>query len=307
MAESAELNIVTGAYGYTGKYITRRLLAHGKQVKTLTNHPQRENEFGSKVEPIPFNFDRYTDLVAALKGATTLYNTYWVRLNRGPVSFDQAVENSHSLFHAAKDAGIRRIVHISVSHADSHSRLPYYRGKGQVEEALKSVGVSYAVIRPTLTFGPEDILINNIAWLLRRFPMFAVAGRGNYNLQPVSVEDVAEIAVAAGQSMIDQVLYAAGPEIFSFDQFVRSIKQAINSRSLIVHMPSSISVLLGHIAALLVRDVILTRDELDGLMLNLLISDQPPTGRARFSQWLSQNASALGKQYHSELARHYRN
>ncbi len=306
MAESAELNIVTGAYGYMGKYITRRLLAAGKQVKTLTNHPNRENEFGSKVEALPFNFDRYYDLVASLQGATTLYNTYWVRFNYGKVRFDQGVENSKTLFRAAKEAGIKRFIHTSIVKPDPQSTLPYYKGKGQLEEALKQSGLSYAILRPTVVFGIEDVLINNIAWLVRRFPIFGVPGNGEYQVQPIYVEDIADLAVGAGSSMADQIIDAVGPEIYTFNALVKLIAEKVHRRVWLLHMPPKLALFMSQFISLFVRDVILTQEEVDGLLANKLVSDNPPTGRTRLSEWLERNADVVGKHYASEVGRHFR-
>ena len=301
-----ETNIVTGAYGYMGKYITRRLLAQGKQVKTLTNHPHRENEFGDKVQALPFNFDRYYDLVASLQGATTLYNTYWVRFNYGATRFDQGIENTRTLFRAAKEAGIKRFVHTSILKPDPNSPLPYYKGKGQLEDALKQSGMSYAILQPTVVFGLEDVLINNIAWLVRRFPIFGVPGNGEYQLQPIYVEDIADIAVAAGQSMTNQTIETIGPEIYSFNTLVKLIANKLHRRVKIFHAPPKLALLMSQFISLFVRDVILTQEEVDGLLANLLVSANPPTGRTHLSDWLEQNADSVGKKYASEVGRHFR-
>src|SRR5215813_14243526 len=110
---SSELNAITGAFGYTGKYITQRLLDQGKEVRTLTGHPNNPNPFGEQVQVHPFNFDQPQKLVESLRGVTTLYNTYWVRCPHGSTTFERAVENTKILFKAAKEAGVQRIVHVS--------------------------------------------------------------------------------------------------------------------------------------------------------------------------------------------------
>jgi len=302
----SEMNVVTGAFGYTGKYITRRLLALGKAVKTLTGHPHRPNPFGDRVSVAPFHFDRPDELTRSLQGVTTLYNTYWVRFSRGGVTFDQAVANTNILIRAAEAAGVQRIVHISITNPSADSPLPYFRGKALLEQAVMSSRLSYAIIRPTVIFGPEDILINNIAWLLRRFPLFAVLGAGDYRLQPIFVEDVAEIVVQAGQQTEKLIMDAVGPEVFTFDELVRLIASRVHSRAMILHLPPDLALVLSRLIGFLVGDVVLTDDEVKGLMANLLISAGPPTGHTRLSDWLSQNADRVGARYASELNRHYR-
>jgi NADH dehydrogenase len=301
------LVVVTGAFSYTGKYITRRLLADGHSVRTLTNHPRRPSPFGSQVvEAVPYNFDRPDDLARSLAGASTFYNTYWVRFPHGGLTFDQAVANSQTLFRAAKAAGVGKIIHISVTNASPRSSLPYFQGKGQVEELLIASGVPYAILRPTLIFGPGDILINNIAWLVRRFPVFALPGSGDYGLQPVFVEDMAAQAVRAAESLENTVLDAVGPETFTFAELVRMIASALHRRIRIISVPPRLALFCAHALSYWVRDVLLTRDEMAGLMAGLLVSDHPAAGETRLNDWLAANASTVGATYASELDRHFR-
>jgi len=303
---SPELNVVTGAFGYTGKYITERLLSMGKRVRTLTGHVNRQNPFGDQVSVSPFNFDKPEELTESLRGATTIYNTYWVRFSHGQATFDRAIENTRTLIKAAEEAGVGRIVHISITNASEDSFLPYFRGKGLLEKAIVHSRLSHAIIRPTVIFGAEDILINNIAWLLRRFPVFAVPGRGDYRVQPVFVEDVAEMAVRGGYEAESTIMDAVGPETYTFDELVRLIAGKVRSRAKIIHLQAGPALFFSRLIGYVVRDVVLTRDEVDGLMANLLVSDGPPTGQTRLSDWLEQNADSLGTSYASELNRHYR-
>jgi uncharacterized protein YbjT (DUF2867 family) len=302
---SSELCVVTGAFGFTGRHIARRLLDLGKRVRTLTGHPSASNPFASSIEVAPLDFADPEELRRSLTGARVLFNTYWVRFAHGCVSFEQAIENSHILFRAARAAGVERIVHVSVTNPSEDSPLPYFRGKAQVERALRESGVSFAIVRPSVMFGTGDVLLNNIAWLLRHFPVFAIAGGGRYLLQPVHVEDVAELAVRASLETRDLTLDAVGPEILAFEKLVRLFAEATHSRSKIVHLsPAAVHAavwVLGH----LVGDVVLTRDELAGLMAGLLVSSAPPTARTRLSEWLCDNADSLGLRYASELQRHF--
>lgn len=302
----SELNVVTGAFGFTGKYIARRLLSMGKRVKTLIARPNRPNPFGDQVSVAPFNFDKPVELEKSLRGAATLYNTYWVRFSFGEVTHNKAVENTRVLIAAAERAGVQRIVHISVTNASENSTLPYFRGKGFLETAVRQSRLSYAIIRPTLIFGPEDILINNIAWFLRRCPIFAVPGDGNYRLQPVFVEDVAEIAVNGAVQGDSLIIDAVGPDILTFDELIRLIAGKIQSRAKIVHLKPGLALMISRLLGAVLRDVVLTRDEVEGLMANLLVSEGAPTGQTRLTEWLEQNRLHVGTKYASELDRHYR-
>ena len=298
--------VVTGAFSYTGRYVARRLLDEGVSVRTLTRNPNREGLFSGLVEASPLGFSDPDGLRRSMQGAGVLYNTYWIRFGRGRTTFDQAVENSRVLFAAAAKAGVGRIVHFSVANASSECRLPYFRGKGQVEEILAGMRIPYVIIRPTLIFGEGDLLLNNMAWALRRFPVFPIFGNGDYKVQPIYVEDLAGQAVASWSLSENTVADAAGPETFTFEELLRLLASGVNARARLVHTPPSLGFALTRLVGLLLRDVVLTRDEVDGLMAGLLTSDAAPAGITRLGEWLAGNAAALGRRYVSEFRRNYR-
>jgi len=301
-----DLHIVTGAFGYSGKYITQLLLDSGQRVRTLTGHANRENPFGERVEVAPYNFDNPAALVESLRGAATLYNTYWIRFARGAMTFDQAVANTRILIDAAVKAGVQRFVHISITNPSEGSPLPYFRGKAVIERYIKESGLSYAILRPAVLFGKEGILINNIAWMLRRMPVFGIPGDGNYRLQPVFISDLAALAVALGEKRESTLIDAVGPEAFTLNELVQLIRANVGSRTRIIHLPPSLALIVTGLLGKLMGDVILTREEIVGLMDNLLVSHNPPTCKTLLSKWLKDNAAEVGKNYLSEVKRHYR-
>ncbi len=301
---SLEFSVVTGAFSFTGKYIAHRLLELGQRVKALTRRPPAMAD--PRIAVALLDLEDREGLVSTLRGASTLYNTYWVRFPHGRITFEQAVDNTERFIEAAVAAGVRRIVHISVTNASEASPLPYFRGKGMVETAVMRSGLSYAIIRPTLIFGPEDILLNNIAWFLRRLPVFGIPGDGSYRVQPVAVEDVADLAVSAGGRTDNFVQDAVGPEIYTFRTLVRAIADAVGSRARLLNVSPAVAMLAVSLLGRAVRDVILTSDELRGLMTNLLVSGGPPMGHRRFSERLAEYAGSLGVRYENELDRNYR-
>ena len=308
MGDVTDFSVVTGAFGFTGRYIASRLLANGEIVKTITGHPGRHNPFGDRVSVAPFQFDELDRLVAELSGASTVYNTYWVRFSHGDVTFDRAVANIKTLIGAARDAGVQRFVHVSITNPSLDSPYPYFKGKAQVEQALKESGLSHAIIRPAFVFGEGDVLLNNIAWLLRRFPFFVVPGHGNYRMQPVYVEDVARIAVKAAAKEEDLIIDAVGPETYTFNELVYLLADAIGSRVRVLHLPPRVALFLSGLIGRMLKDVVLTRDEVGGLSDNLLVSDGPSTASGSLREWLRKedNTRTLGARYASELDRHYR-
>jgi NADH dehydrogenase len=294
---------VTGAFGYSGKYIAARLLDKGHRVITLTNSVHRPNPFGEKIKAFPFHFNEPAKLVEVLKGISVLYNTYWVRFNHKLFTHADTVKNTITMFNAAKEAGVERIVHISITNPSADSHLEYFSGKAKLEQALIDSGISYSILRPTVLFGKEDILINNIAWVLRRFPVFGVFGSGKYRLQPIYVDDLAELAVEQGESKENGIINAIGPETFTYRELVKTIAKIIGKKRPVIPVPPLLGYLMGKLVGKLVGDVTITREEIAGLMGNLLYVDAPPAGKTRLTDWAREHADTLGRKYTSELAR----
>ena len=301
----AETVVITGAFSYTGKYATRILMDRGYRIRTLTYHPERENASSDKVQVFPYNFDSPNRLTESLRGASTLINTYWVRFPRGKTTFEGAVQNTRTLITAAKKAGVRRIVHVSIANPSLESPLGYYKRKAQLELAVVESGLAYAILRPTVIFGLEDILINNMAWFVRHLPVFAIPGDGRYRIRPIHVEDMARVIADAVKQEGNSVLDAVGPETYTFEELIRLIANQLGRRVRIVPVPMPAAYLATRVAGWFVGDVILTWEEYKGLMAGLLAPEGPSTGERSLSQWLAANRDDIGKRYASEVARHY--
>ncbi|HEU0295087.1 MAG TPA: NAD(P)H-binding protein [Anaerolineales bacterium] len=295
---------VTGAFSYSGKYITKRLLDRGEEVITLTNHPNRPDPFNGKVKAYPLDFDE-ASMTRSLQGVEILVNTYWVRFDKDKNTQPRAVENTRKLVNAAKAAGVRRIVHISIANPSADSYLPYYWGKAANEKTVMESGLSYAILRPTVLIGKEDILINNIAYLLRRLPFFFIPGDGSYGIQPVYIEDLADLAVEGVYSKENYVIDAVGPDTYAFKDLVKLIGKKIGAERPVISLPPRLALLAAQFLSLFVKDVILTPEEVDGLMANLLVSQEPARAKTAFKDWLESNKNTVGMKYASELQRHY--
>ncbi len=302
-------DVVTGAFSYSGAAISRELGRAGRRVRTLTGHPERGRDAQGGtggVDVRPLDFDDPPGLTASLRGAATLYNTYWVRFPRGDTDYDRAVANSRTLFDAARQAGVERIVHLSIVHPSVDSPYAYFRGKAEVEQALFQAGVSYAVLRPAILFGDDGVLLNNIAWLLRHLPIFGVGGRGDYRVRPVHVDDLAALAVTVGAEGTDTVVDAAGPERPTFLDLVHCIREAVGSRALVVRVPGIFVPPLAWALGLVLRDVLLTDEEYRAMARGLADTDGPATGRTSVSEWIRANGDGLGRRYANEIERHFR-
>ncbi|MDR1360314.1 MAG: NAD(P)H-binding protein [Deltaproteobacteria bacterium] len=298
------LHAVTGAFGFSGKYLAARLLRAGRQVVTLTNSPGRANPFGGAVPVRSLDFARPEALTADLKDVQVLYNTYWPRFSLPGHSHADAVRNTMVLFKAAEEAGVERIVHISIANPDENSALSYYRSKGYLERVLRESGLSYAILRPAVIFGLEGVLLNNIIWALRYAPVFGIPGNGAYGMQPIHVDDLAALMLEQGQSREKAVIQALGPEDFSYAQWIRKLSAILGRRRLLFPMP----VWLGYWGALLLGkfmgDIFVTREELAALTGDLLhVPGALPTGTTRLSEWIMENIAGLGLRYTNETAR----
>ena len=303
-------DVVTGAFGYSGAAIARELRAAGRQVRTLTGHPRADP---GATDTRPLDFGDPEALVRDLSGAHTLYCTYWVRFSHGGATRESAVANSKTLFDAAARAGVERIVYVSILHADTASPYPYFSGKGEVEQHLAATGVPYAIARPAILFGSSaergvgaSVLVNNIAWLLRRLPVFGIGDGGGYRIRPIDVDDLARLCVELGERTDNVTVDAVGPDSPTFREMVTAIRAATGSRSLLLPTPGWLIPPLSAVLGAALRDVLLTAEEYQAMAAGLATSDAPSTGQSSLMDWIAGHGSQLGRAYANELDRHYR-
>jgi uncharacterized protein YbjT (DUF2867 family) len=194
-------------------------------------------------------------------------------------------------------------VHISITNPDRSSDLPYFSAKAEMEDHLRSTGLSHCILRPTVLFGKEDILINNIAWCLRYLPIFGIFGDGRYRLQPIYVDDLAEAAVRKVHEQTSETIDAIGPETFRYRDMVEMIATAIGVRPSIVSLRPGLAYQMTRAVGWLVNDVVITREEIRGLMEERLYVNSSPLGTTKLSDWARANSGRLGLKYTSEMAR----
>jgi uncharacterized protein YbjT (DUF2867 family) len=302
-----QTDAVTGAFGYSGAAIARDLLLAGHRVRTLTGHPGRAPA-DTAVDVRPMDFGDPSALERDLRGVHTLYNTYWIRFPRGGATHYTAVANSRVLFDAAARAGVQRIVHSSITHADdpAASSYSYFRGKAAVEEHLKSTGIPYAIARPSILFGGDGVLLNNIAWLLRRLPVFAIGGDGSYRVRPIHIDDLATLMIELAGRADNVTVDAVGPESLPFREMVTAIRAATGSHAVIVSVPAFAIPPVARALGVAVRDELLTSDEYYALTAGMADSSAPATGVVKLTDWIAAHGDDLGRHYANEIDRHYR-
>ncbi len=297
-------DVVTGAFSYSGAAIAGALVQSGRRVRTLTGHPERAGT-NTAIDVRPLDFDDQLGLVDSLRGATTLFNTYWVRFPRRQIDHDVAVANSRTLFQAARRAGVERVVHVSITHPSVESPYGYFRGKALVERALVESGLPFAVLRPAILFGGDGVLINNIAWMLRRLPVFAVGGRGDYRIRAIHIDDLGRLCLEVATARDDMVIDAVGPERPTFLELVRMIREAVGSRVAIVPVPGALIPPMSRVLGLFLRDVLLTADEYRAMADGLADTTGPATGTTCISEWVAAHGDTLGTVYANEIQRHF--
>ncbi len=306
-------NLITGAFSFSGRYITNELLNLGEPVETLTGHPDKNSPYYDKIKIMKYSFDNFDQMVENFRGVDTFYNSYWIRFPYKTMTWRQAVINCNLLFQACKKAGVKKIVHISVTNNSLDSPYSYFKGKAVVEELLKRSGVPYTILRIAWFFEDNDILCNNIAWILRRFPIFGLFYDGKFKLQPVSAKTLARVAVESrylGPETINnnKIINVIGPETFTWQEFISEINNALGLKSIFfpfpgyyIYIPLIVSSILGYF----LHDRLLTFEEVNSLRDNLCLTDSPPIGTIKFSEWLKTNKTKLGKKWNGEIPRHY--
>lgn len=300
--EMDAIDLVTGTGGYSGSFIARRLLNEGRSVRTLTRDPK---SVGSPIDAFPYRFDQPAAMAEAFDGVDTFYNTFWVRFGHGGINHDDAVANSRALIDAAAKAGVRRIVHTSIMKPSLDSQYSYHRGKALVEEAVKESGLSYAILRPSVFFGGGDVLVNNVAYLVRRLPVFAIPGDGKYQVRPTHVEDFADRCVELGKTRENECINAGGPDTFTFKEFVSTIRDGVGAHCALVCAPAVLVKPFIFGLNKVTRDIVVHREELTSLMEGLASCDGPPVGNRRLTDYVSNNRATVGRKYASEIQRNF--
>ena len=302
---------VTGAWSYLGRHVTRVLLTQGQTVRSLTSRAVPTNDpFKGEVAAHALTW-KLPAMTQALQGVDTLYNTFWVRHTRPPIGhrgpWTSHAEACSEVPHPDR-CGLRRRCAAGSSYQyyqpRANSHLPYFQGKAEVETYIKRSGLSYAILRPSCFFGANDILINNIAYAVRRFPVFFLPSPAGYRIRPMHVKDMATSMCAFGTGTDSVVRDACGPEQYPFAKLVQHMGIWLTGRApRVVHVPISLCQGLYQAAGQVMRDTILSRDELDGLASDLLGSDKPPLGTTLLSQWVQEHKESLGSSFRPEPRR----
>ena len=270
---------VTGAFSYTGRYLTRRLLDAGYNVINLSGNPRpeavasfTEEERTHRLSSVPLDFSQTcpsfsasastaassaTSLPAALEGVDVLFCTYWIRFAVDGDSHTKAADRVAGLFDLAKRVGVGKVVFSSHTQATESSPFTYIAGKARAAAALRAAGVPYGIVRPCGIFGDtplESILMNNAAWVLRRSPLFLLAGDGAHQFQPIHVRDMADLMfdVGTGGGVADE-RDACGPDVPTARELFSAIGKAVGRSIETFSVPAPLLLAGGYIDRLVRR------------------------------------------------------
>jgi uncharacterized protein YbjT (DUF2867 family) len=278
MSETDRIIAVAGGSGFIGRAIVRCLAATpGLSVRVLTRDPEKARArltgegkvaLAGEVEFVAADVNEPSKLAKALVGADTIVNA---------VQFDgYPIENpargltflrvdyggTVALIAGAKEASVANFIYISGAAADERSTNPAFRAKGRAERVLRTSGLAFTILRPSLVYGPEDRVVNGLASALRMMPIMVVPGTGRQHLRPLFVEDLAAcVALAIGGRGRDGIFEIGGPDEMAFDELVRLLMEITGHKRPLVHVPESMLRIAGAVAeklpgALFSRDAV---------------------------------------------------
>ncbi len=224
---------VSGGTGFVGGYLSAELLRRGHRLKLLTHRRQ-----GADLEGVEFVVGDVTDqksYAEALRGCDVVINLVGI-IREFPgkgITFDRLhVEATRALVAVARQAGIERYLQMSALGTRPNAVSRYHQTKYQAEELVRTSGLSFTIFRPSLVFGPEDAFVNMLAGYIRSYPAVPVIGDGEYQLQPISVGDVARcfsLALELPQT-IGRTFELCGPDRFSYNELLDSIGAALGKK-----------------------------------------------------------------------------
>jgi NADH dehydrogenase len=268
--------VITGAAGYIGSHLTRRLIQDGKPVRAMV-HDRRQAEeegrlAGLPVEWVEGDVTRPQTLEEAFKGATAVIHTVAIAIEKGGRSYEQInYQGTVNAVEAAKASGVRRFINMSQLGADS--RLPYrfLASKGRAQEYVAASGLDWTAFRPSVVWGPEDEFANTFARLVPLTPLiFPIVGDENARFQPVWVEDVATSFAAAleDETTIGREFELGGPEILTLEEIERRTLRAVGARRWMIHFPMPLLRLAVALMELLLPNPPVTRSLLELLAVS---------------------------------------
>jgi uncharacterized protein YbjT (DUF2867 family) len=271
---------VFGGTGFVGRRVVRHLRASGTEVRAVSRHRGLSNDDG--VEQIARDAHDQRSVLAAVAGADGVVNAISLYVERGSDSFHSVhVEMAAQLARAARQAGVKRFVHVSGISANPVSSSAYIRSRGEGEAAVQTAFPGAVIVRPAVMFAPDDAFLTTILRLLRSLPAYPIFGDGKKRLQPVYVDDVAAaIAQILRQSQKPHPIYElAGPRVYSYEELLQTIARIAGLRPVLMRMPFALWNAFAGIAEMLPQPPI-TRNQVELMQIDTVASERLPGFRA---------------------------
>lgn len=260
--------LVTGGTGFVGRALLKVLAMEGREVGCLLR-PSRQ---APALPQGTFRVETGTlqdlpSLRTALQGVDTIIHLAGARRAEGQYSAEWInQQGAVNLVTAARDASVRRIVFLSHMHADRNSAFPLLRGKGAAEEAIRSSGLNYTILRCSLVFGPGDSFTSVLAMLMKVMPLaFPVTGDGKTRFQPIHVDDVAACLVGCLDThhLDNTTLPVGGPQHLSYAEILNAVMRAVGVRRFTFHVRMPVMRTLVGLTEALFPNPPVSREQLD--------------------------------------------
>jgi uncharacterized protein YbjT (DUF2867 family) len=234
--------LVTGATGFIGPHVVRRLVDDGHHVRVLERTagswrqaglPCQEAVQGDVTEPV--------SLPAAVEDREVVVHLVGIIMGR-PEDFERVMsQGTRDLVAAAKDAGVRRFVLMSALGTTEETKdlVPYYGAKWAMEQAVKESGLEHVIIRPSFVFGREGGSLQQFRRIAKLSPVTPIVGPGTQRIQPIWVEDVAAYFAAAvvAPEAANRTFEIGGPDVVTWNEFWSRLKRALGARRPTIHLP----------------------------------------------------------------------
>ena len=244
---------VFGGSGFLGRHTVRALARAGWRVRVAVRRPDLAGHLQpmgvvGQIHAVQANLRYPASIAAACAGADVVVNLVGVLAPSGKQSFDAVhAAGARAVAKAAREAGVRRLIHVSAIGADRKSASAYARSKAAGEAGVLEEYPDALILRPSLVFGPEDDLFNRFAGMARISPLLPLIGGGKTRFQPVFVGDVAAAIAnaAAGAGKAGQIYELGGPEVLSMRQIMDKVLAWSDRERGYVRLPFWAAKLLG--------------------------------------------------------------
>lgn len=240
--------LVTGASGYVGNNLVRRLVELGKPVRAMVNNPDkalvRLGDIEKKIQIVKGDVTKPETLTDWVQDAEVVIHLVAVAIEKGRRTYETVnTQGTVNMVDAAKRAGVRRFINMCQNGASVQSPSRFLRSKGIAQEYVAASGLDWTAMRPSVIWGPQDEFANVQARLIKMTPfVFPIVGDGKARFQPVYIGDVVEAFARSvdDPSTIGHEYELGGPEVLTYEEIVKRVFQALGTSRVTPKVPVSV-------------------------------------------------------------------